>query len=332
MTLTNPFIERTRIISPEHFAGRWAELSLIFERLEASQAMLISGAPGIGKSSLLTHIVQSAAINLEEPELRAFYLDLAGATGAAVVYHTIVEALGGRGDTPAALEVALVEVSAPALLCLDNAQAPLAAGWGEMLLEVLARVARGGSLLLVAAVVGRAPLLSERFATIGLGALAPTEVRLLVDAYLDNQGISFTPAELREIVHLSAGHPAYVQRAAYHVFQSKLDPRLDWRASYLAEARERPVPGAPLPSSVFDGRGQGRLTRLPPMARTNTAARPARRRCCRYPRPHQSSHSPCRCSARTALSLSPAACLLALLTRRRVHRRAALDAARAFMA
>jgi AAA domain len=259
MTIANPFTERGRITDPRHFAGRWAELSLIFERLEASRPVLISGPPGIGKSSLLTHIVQSAAVNLEEPELRAFYLDLAGATGAAEVYRTVVEALGGRGDTPAALEVALLDLGAPALLCLDNAQAPLAAGWGEALLEALARVARGGSLLLVASIVGGVPPLSERFALIGLGALAQTEVRLLIESYLDDADVRFTPAELREIASVSVGHPAYVQRAAYHLFQSKLDPGLDWRAAYLAEAREQPVPGAPLPPAVFEGQGQGRL-------------------------------------------------------------------------
>jgi hypothetical protein len=259
MTLTNPFTERDRITDPQRFAGRWAELSLIFERLEAGRPVLVAGAPGIGKSSLLTHIVQSAAVNLELPELRAYYLNLAGALGAAQVYRTIAEALGQRGDTQAAVEVALVALGDPVLLCLDNAQGSIAAGWGEGLLEALARIVRGGSLLLVVAVEGRVPQLSERFATISLGALAQTEVRLLAEAYLDNADISFTPAELREIATLSAGHPAYVQRAAYHLFQSKLDPSIDWRVAYRVEARDRPVPGAPLPPSVFEGQGQGRV-------------------------------------------------------------------------
>lgn len=259
MTPTNPFTQRGRITAPEQFAGRWAELSLIFERIEAGRPVLINGAPGIGKSSLLTHIVQSAAVNLEQPDMRAFYLDLAGAGEAADVYDTVVAALGGRGDTPAALEVALVGRSAPTLLCLDNAQVPLAAGWGERLLEALARIARGGGLLLVVAVTGAAPALSERFATIGLGALAATEVRLLTEAYLDDTGISFTPAELNEITRLSAGHPSYVQRAAYSLFQSKLDPSFDWRAAYLAEALKQPVPGAPLPPAVFEGQTHGRM-------------------------------------------------------------------------
>ncbi len=194
---------------------------------------------------------------------------------AADVYDTVVAALGGRGDTPAALEVALVGRSAPTLLCLDNAHAPLAAGWGERLLEALARIARGGGLLLVVALTGPAPALSERFATIGLGALAATEVRLLAEAYLDDTSISFTPTELNEIARLSAGHPAYVQRAAYHLFQSKIDPSLDWRAAYLAEARAQPVPGAPLPPGVFEGRGQGRVGQSSYGEEQGAARRPA---------------------------------------------------------
>jgi hypothetical protein len=145
------------------------------------------------------------------------------------------------------------------LVCLDNAQGPLEAGWGAAMLEALARMARGADLFLVVATEGAPPQLSEPFATIRLGALAQTEVRLLVEAYLDGDQVVFTPAELRQLIDLSAAHPAYVQRAAYHLYQSKLDPSYDWRAAYLAEARVRPIPGAPLPPAVFEG---GRSTQV----------------------------------------------------------------------
>jgi hypothetical protein len=258
MTGANPFTERGRITDPAHFAGRWGELSLIFERLEAGRPVLVAGSPGVGKSSLLTHIVQSAAVNLELPELRAYYLDTRDAEGTADIYRVVSGALGQRGDTIAALEVALVAADAPVLLCLDNVQGALAAGWGEILLEALARVARGNSLLLVAALEGDVPRLSEPFAPLRLGALAQTEVRLLTETYLDGTGVSFTPAELRDVAGLSGAHPAYVQRAAFHLFQSKLDPSYEWRAAYRAEVRSRPIPGAPLPPAVFGGkRGEG---------------------------------------------------------------------------
>jgi hypothetical protein len=254
MQSSNPFTERGRITEPSRFAGRWSELSLLFERIESSRPVLIVGAPGIGKSSLLTHVTQAAAVNLEMPDLRAFYLDLSGAESAAEIYRTVAMALGHPGDTLAVLELALLEARAPVMLCLDNAQGPLAEGWGEMLLESLARVARGAGLYLVVATEGVPPLLSEPFAIIRLGALAQTEVRLLVEAYLDDDEIEFTPSELRQLIELSAAHPAYVQRAAYHLYQSKLDPSIDWRAAYLAEARVRPIPGAPLPPAIFEGR------------------------------------------------------------------------------
>ncbi len=249
----NPFTERGRITNPARFAGRWSELSLLFERIEAGRPVLVAGTAGIGKSSLLTHVTQSAALNLELPELRAYYLDLAPATSAADVYRVVGEALGQRGDSLSTLELALVAVSQPVLLCLDNAQAPLAAGWGAALLEALARVARGGSLILVVAMEGEPPALSERFAMIRLGAMARTEVRLLAEAYLEGTDVSFTPAELRDLADLSGAHPAYIQRAAFHLFQSKIAPNGDWRAAYRAEVRARPIPGAPLPPAVFEG-------------------------------------------------------------------------------
>jgi hypothetical protein len=252
----NPFTERGRITDPSRFAGRWSELSLLFERMETGRPVLVVGSPGIGKSSLLTHVTQAAAVNLEMPDLRAYYLDLRRAESADEIYRTVVTALGQSGDTLAVLELALLEARTPVLLCLDNAQEPLAAGWGVALLEALARVARGAALLLVVATAGTPPLLSEPFAIIRLGALAQTEVRLLVEAYLDDDQIAFTPAELRQLIELSAAHPAYVQRAAYHLYQSKLDPSIDWRAAYLLEARERPIPGAPLPPAIFEGRRQ----------------------------------------------------------------------------
>lgn len=261
MITTNPFTERGRITNAERFVGRWSELGLVFERLEATRPVLIAGTPGIGMSSLLTHITQAAAVNLEVPELRAYYLDLYAAEGTAQVYATLAQALGQRGDTLAALELGLVAVGDPVLVCLDNAHAALAAGWGEGLLDALARVARGGQLLLVVGLRGAAPQLSERFATLKLGAFAQTEVRLLAETYLDGTDVSFSPAELRDLIELSAAHPAYVQRAAFYLFQSKLDAAFDWRAAYRAEVRDRPVPGAPLPAAVFEGGGPSQIQR-----------------------------------------------------------------------
>lgn len=265
---TNPFTERGRIIRPERFIGRWRELSLIFERLETRRPILITGVAGIGKSSLLTHIAQAASATLELPTLESLYIDLAQLDSAAAMYRLISEALGSAGDNAAALELALIERGDPVLLALDGAETAIAAGWGELVLEALARIARRSTpspsymdtaldgstdLMVVAACTGAAPLLSEPFAVITMGAVAATEVRLLTDAYLDETDVSFAPRELHELWQRSAGHPAYLQRAAFHLFRAKTEPGYDWRTAYRDEVRSLPVPGAPLPPGVFEG-------------------------------------------------------------------------------
>jgi hypothetical protein len=269
----NPFTERSRITDPHRFTGRWRELGMIFERLESRRPVMLSGVAGSGKSSLLTHLHQSAASVLEIPDLASFFVDLAVLPDAATACGLVTRALGYRGDAPADLERALAGSGRTVLVCLDGADAALAAGWGEELLERLARMARRSvpldpdgiappgaglfDLLLVAAAGAAPPPLSEPYAQVRLGAISAEEVRLLTEAYLDESGVEFTGSELRELGALSAGHPAYLQRAAYHLFEARLRPGYGWRAAYLAEARERPVPGAPLPPEVFRGEGDG---------------------------------------------------------------------------
>ena len=269
-TPPSPFTERGRITDPQRFVGRWRELSIIFEKLEARRPVLIAGPAGVGKSSLLTHIAQSAATNLERFDLESLFVDLAALPDAAAFYRLVVEALGDKGDTSAALEVALIQHEGPVLLCLDNAQSAIAAGWGEGLLGALARTARrssaaagagyaavaapGGSDLLVVAVAsGPAPALSEPFAVVTLGAFAESEVSLLVDAYLDESDVRFTPGELRELAQLSGGQPLALQLAADALFRSKAGEELDWRRAARDALAALPAAGAALAPSRFEG-------------------------------------------------------------------------------
>lgn len=246
---------------------------MVFERIERRRPAMLAGAPGVGKSSLITHVAQSAGAVMEIPGMRALFLDLAVLPDAATCIGLIVRALGGIGQAMEDLELALAEEGHTVLVCLDNVDSAISAGWGESLLERLARLARrsvpvypGGiappgagefDLLLVAAAGREPPPLSEPFGTVTLGAMPSSELRLLCEAYLDGTGVEFSPAEMRELGRLSAGHPAYIQRAAYHLFLAHSDPSYGWRAAYLAEARDHPVPGAPLPPAIFSGEGSG---------------------------------------------------------------------------
>lgn len=262
----NPFTERGRIVDPARFTGRWREVGMVFDGLERRRPVLLSGAPGAGKSSLLTHVAQSAGAVLELPDLDAMFLDLAVLPDAETAYGLVGRELRGRTTTSLELEELLVRFGHPVLICLDGADAALAAGWGEGLLERLARIARRSTpaleegerllpgthdLMLVTAAGGAPPALGEPFVGVRLGALPPTEVRLLAEAYLDEGEVAFSGDELRALGELSAGHPAYLQRAAFHLYEAHTRPGYNWRSAYLAEARERPIIGAPLPAEVF---------------------------------------------------------------------------------
>ena len=251
--IDNPFSQRGRITSPEYFIGRWIELSLIFERIEAAQPVIISGVAAIGVSSILTHIVQAAAANLEEPSLRAFYLDIGQANDPASIYTTLMSALKGRGSNLAAFELALIELGHPLLLALDNADQALQQDWGIHMLEELARLVRRSPFMLLIGSHSQPPLLSERFASVRLGAFQATEVRLLGESYLEDTGIHFSPADYAELQTLSAAHPAYLQRAAFHLFKAKQETGYQWKQAYLREARDQPIPGAALPAAIFEG-------------------------------------------------------------------------------
>ncbi len=268
----NPFTERSRIKDPARFTGRWREVGMVYEGIERRRPVMLAGAPGAGKSSLLTHVAQSAGAVLELPDLEALYVDLAVLPDAATAYGLVARALRFRAASAAELEEALVRFAHPVLLCLDGADAAIAAGWGEDLLERLARTARRSTpaldegermlpgthdLMLVATAGALAPTLSEPFSQVYLGALPASEVRLLAEAYLDQDERGFSPEELRALGELSAGHPAYLQRAAYHLYEARSRPGYDWRAAYLAEAREQPIIGAPLPPEVFRGEEGG---------------------------------------------------------------------------
>lgn len=296
--MTNPFSERGRIVDPGKFVGRWRELGAACEQLERRRPILLYGPSGSGRSSLLTHLAQAAGAVLEIPNLNAFYLDLAVLPDAATTYGLIVRALGGSEPTIAALERRLAANGRPVLICLDGVESAIAAGWGEDLLERLGRLARRSApgyhgvagptgqsmaydLMVVGAVRGAPPALSEPFATVRLGPLSFAEARMLLDSYLEEGEPLFSADEVRELMALSAGQPAFLQRAAYHLYETRRRPTYRWRKAYRAELRENPPVENPLPPAIFEAEDDDEdddETEQPDLPPTEASPRPRRRR------------------------------------------------------
>ncbi len=254
----NPFTPRDRITDPQQFIGRWVELSQVFDALDARRPALLYGGARIGRSSLLSHLVAAAPANLDDPTMRAYYLDVARADSASHVYTTLTRALRSSGDTTAALDVAVIEAGARVLIALDNLDAALAAGWGSDMLEALARIARSGTLLVTGACRTVPPPLSEPVMPIRIGAFSKADLALLTDAYLGEGPIRFTPEDRRAVAQLTALHPAAVQIASFHLFRTKTEPEYDWRAAARAEASNLGVPTQAADAPAFLGeRGVG---------------------------------------------------------------------------
>ncbi|MGH9843151.1 MAG: hypothetical protein ACREEM_30810 [Blastocatellia bacterium] len=67
MALTpNPFTNRGPVTNPEDFFGRKDELEIVLSRLRSMQCVSIVGERRIGKSSLLYHLTQTGAEQLDD--------------------------------------------------------------------------------------------------------------------------------------------------------------------------------------------------------------------------------------------------------------------------
>ncbi|MGH9844144.1 MAG: AAA family ATPase [Blastocatellia bacterium] len=136
MALTpNPFTNRGPVTNPEDFFGRKDELETVLSRLRTMQCVSIVGERRIGKSSLLYHLSQTGAAQLDDKRYRFVYCSLQDAHYQSLqgFCATILRRLGMEDDAIAATQSAaenlmaftdLLEASATrderTVICLDE--------------------------------------------------------------------------------------------------------------------------------------------------------------------------------------------------------------------
>jgi hypothetical protein len=84
-TPTNPFFNRHRITDPVYFCGRKSHVEQLYSAIVTRQSRSIVGERKLGKSSLLTYVMQPAVMQdygLDPAQFIFIYLDLEGMTSA----------------------------------------------------------------------------------------------------------------------------------------------------------------------------------------------------------------------------------------------------------
>lgn len=96
----NPFTNRGPVTNPEDFFGRKDELATILTRLHSLQCVSIVGERRIGKSSLLYHLTQIGAAELDDRRYRFIYCSLQDAHYQSLpgFCATILRKLGMEAD------------------------------------------------------------------------------------------------------------------------------------------------------------------------------------------------------------------------------------------
>ena len=241
--VANPFINRGTVTDPEHFFGRTAEIATILEYLASLQSASVVGERCIGKSSLLTHLEQLGATQIQKPGYRFVYLDLSNGrlhTAKGFFQHALQEA----GFEPDAVNDIIQEdaprginlisftdllaeqkrVGQPIVLCLDEFENVFKheREFSEDFFDHLRSELNRRSFALVTAskqslqelcMEGRlsSPFFNV-FTELALGGLTETEVEQFIEAY--QQAVAFTDSErefLFQRLELIAGHPLKLQ-------------------------------------------------------------------------------------------------------------------------
>ncbi len=253
--MPNPFFFGGKIINPDHFIGRTAELRRLFASLETDhtgqvQHTSVVGERRIGKSSLLYHLTQTYAQRLTHPErYRFLYIDLDDPhcqtqTG---LHHHILETLNlphPERPTLTQFQEALERFCNQGhyvVLCLDefehlsrrNSEFP------DAVYEAWRSLGQNGHIAFITA--SHTPLVElarqgnltspfhNIFTLLELGPFTPNEAATLLERAAI-AGRPFTPMECRCLCDLTHCRPGQLQFAAQAIYALPAGAQIDWSA------------------------------------------------------------------------------------------------------
>ena len=228
----NPFKYLTgRIDDPKLVFGREKEVKRIFELLNIGSSVAVIGEREIGKSSLLRVIEDQAESKLESPR-KPIYLNLGEVYDEDDFYFFLCDLIGIPECKGFRLSRELKKHQL--LLILDNVEKMAWDGFTNQIRSQIRALAEGNNAPLRLVIAAERPL-SQLFNDSGM--VSPFEnvcieepisswdeqtIREFINYHLQNTSISFTEAEIRQIISDTKGHPKKVMNLCYQIYNSYL--------------------------------------------------------------------------------------------------------------
>ncbi|MEM7556557.1 MAG: trypsin-like peptidase domain-containing protein [Cyanobacteria bacterium P01_A01_bin.84] len=227
--LANPFNHLAgRIEDSSLVFGRETEIRRVFELLNTHNSVALIGEPEIGKSSLLKVVEQQAASQLTQPR-KPIYLNLGEVYDESDFYYALCDLVGIPELKGFRLSRELEKHKL--LLILDNVEKM---AWEEFTNQVRSQIralAEGVNAPLRLVIAANKPLnclftdsaMVSPFENVCIEELLSSwceqTVKNFIISRLKSNPITYSPAEISQIIQASNGHPKTVMRLCYDIYQ-----------------------------------------------------------------------------------------------------------------
>lgn len=228
----NPFLQRGVLDKLEEIYGRDRELRQVFEFLNSGTSVALVGCGGMGTSSLLRAIEQTALKEL--PHRKPVYLNMREILNLEDYYQTLAAEIGIAAETKFQFQRELKQQRV--LLLLDEVEQLRENWFDDGVRNQLRAWANAGERSPLRLVVAAHRPLTELFEDSGMDSpfanichelpLQPWDaatVQGFIEDRLAGTGVQFTEEETEEIIAKSGGIPSQVMRLCYECYEDYRD-------------------------------------------------------------------------------------------------------------
>jgi class 3 adenylate cyclase len=229
----NPFGDRGRIIDPNRFSDREEILYQIFEELNKGVNISLVGESAVGKSSVLSMVCEQRSDrmpNYSRSGLKFVYFNMEWIENENEFYDALCDEFGI--DSCRGYKFTRALRGKQYILCLDEIEKMAWDGFTIKVRSHLRGLADGPGVPLKLVIASRSPLvhlfpdspeldspLAGICHQIDVKPFSPTVAREFLLHRLEGTGVSFTEAQINDLINKTDGHPAKLQDEAAKLYR-----------------------------------------------------------------------------------------------------------------